>query len=359
MNDLLRELSDSGPNARLVVMPISRVQVERELQIGCFRVYPSGVLDLLQLRPIPNYSPLHAMPGAAVSCVRGQQLREAATSLTGFDLDVLKSSALVAFIADVEWDTFLDATHEDDIELLLRLSALAERAMDIVRFDLCRLDFPATLPGIVGSWEGSSPYLGALLYCQEDHESYLIAGEAGGYGAITSGIGLDLDQDRPEPLPSVSDGEVGAVVVHALSLLSDAMYSRNDTSKFLRAMTLMEYLANPDEFQRWSNVKGNIACHCAQTKPGYLQIMVRLHELSGLQDSSGAERGIRTLVIHHGKFLEEVIPDRLQRRALFAEMFGYIGAVVKDMLEHAELTWDQFTDYRRGLKVTLGVVEAR
>lgn len=357
MNNLLQELETIGHKARLVVMPISRVLVERELRIGRFRIYPPGELDLEQLRPIPNYSPFNGSVGSAANGVRGQQLREAATSLTGFDLEVLNGCALVSFIEEIEWDDFLEASHDDDIALLQRLSARAERAMDVVRFQLCRLDLPATLPGIVGSWTGSSPYLGALLYCLEDHESYLIAGEAGGYAAITSGIGLDFDLDHPEPLPSASDGEIGAVVAHGLSLLSDAMYSRNDTSKFLRTMTLMEYLANPDEYQNWSKAKGNIACHSARSKEQFLRISARMRELTSIKEPATVERGIRTLVIHHGKFLEEVIPDRSQRRALFAEMFGYVGAVIRDMLEHAELTWDQFTDYRCGLKVALGIVD--
>lgn len=357
MNNLLHELKTLGHMARLVVMPISRVLVERELRIGRFRIYPPGELDLEQLRPIPNYSPFNGSVGSAANCVRGQQLRMEATFLTGFDLEVLNGCALVSFIEEIEWDDFLEASHDDDIDLLQRLSARAERAMDVVRFQLCRLDLPATLPGIVGSWTGSGPYLGALLYCLEDHESYLIAGEVGGYAAITSGIGLDFDLDHPVPLPSASDGEIGAVVAHGLSLLSDAMYSRNDTSKFLRTMTLMEYLANPDEYQNWSKSKGHIACHSARSKEQFLRISARMRELTSVKEPATVERGIRTLVIHHGKFLEEVIPDRSQRRALFAEMFGYVDAVIRDMLEHTELTWGQFMDYRYRLKVALGVVD--
>lgn len=357
MDDLLQELEASGPKARLVVMPISRVLVERPLTVGSFRVFPPGELNLTKLRPIPNYSPLEDVEGATTGELAGQQLREAATSLTGFDLGVLNDNALVTFIEEIEWDNFLEATHNDDIDLLQRLSARGERAMDIVRFKLCRLDLPATLPGMVGSWEGSGPYLGALLYCREDHESYLIAGEAAGYASITSGIGLDFDNDHPEPLPSASDGEVGAIAVHALSLLSDAMYSRNDSSKFLRTMTLMEFLANPDEYQNWKKAKGNIACHCARSPERYLQILRRLKELTSIEDPQGVQRGFRTLVIHHGKFLEEVIPDRGERKALFAEMFGYVGVVLQDMLEHVELSWEEFSAYRLDLKVALGIAD--
>lgn len=356
MNDLLQELGTSGPKARLVVMPISRMLVERELRIGRFRIYPPGELDLEQLRPMPNFDLLrHLHAGERVE-ISGS-LREAITASTGFNLEVLNGCALVAFIEEIEWDDFLGASHSDDVDLLRRLSMRGERAMDLVRFHLCRLDLPATLPGLVGSWESAAPYLGALLYCQEDHESYLIAGEAGGYAQITSGIGLDFDWDCPEPLPSFSDGEIGAVVAHGLSLLSDAMYSRNDTGKFLRTMTLMEYLANPDEYQNWAKAKGNIICHVAKSKDQYRRLSDRMRELTSIKASPNVEQGFRTLVIHHGKFLEEVIPDGAQRRKLFAEMYQYVGAVMQDMFKRTEMTRDQFSEYRRGLKVALHVAD--
>lgn len=339
-------------------MPISRVLVERPLTIGSFRVFPAGEITLSRLRPVPNYSLDEDLRRSGVAELAGQRLREATTAVTGFDPTVLESSSVVAFVTEIDWDAFLDASHEQDVEMLRRLSGFAERAFDIVRFHQCRLDLPATLPGPVGSWDNSGPYLGALVYCLADHESYLIAGEAAGYSLISSGIGLDFDFDYPEPLPSASDGEVGAIALHALSLFSDAMYARNDTGKFLRTMTLMEFLASPDEYQNWKKAKGNIACHCAKSKQQYLQVIDRLKELTSIEGPDGAQLGLRTLVIHHGKFLEDVIPRQPERRALFRELHGYVGGVIGDMLEHVELSWEEYSARRQRLKVDLGVSAA-
>jgi hypothetical protein len=358
MDSLLQQLKSSDAKARLVIMPISRVLVERPLTLGSFRVFPAGEMDLSRLRPVPNYSPDEELKRSGMVHLTGQRLREAATSLTGFDLKALESNAVVAFVAEIDWDDFLEAAHEQDVELLQRLSACAERALDIVRFHQCRLDLPATLPGPVGSWENSGPYLGALLYCLGDHESYLIAGEAAGYSLMSSGIGLDFDFDYPEPLPSASDGEVGAIALHALSLFSDAMYARNDTSKFLRTMTLMEFLASPGEYQNWKKAKSNIACHCAKSKQEYLHILHRLKELTSIEGPEGAQLGFRTLVIHHGKFLEDIIPRQPERRTLFRELHGYVGAVVGDMLEHLELNWEEYSARRQSLKEDLGISDA-
>ena len=359
MDSLLRELKSSDPDARLVLMPISRVLVERPLIIGRFRIFPPGDIDLSRLRPLSNFSFEEALGGTNVLELTGQRLREAATSLTGFGLDTLESTALVGFIEKINWEEFLEAAHDRDVELLQRLSASAERALDMVRLHQCRLDLSATLPGPVGSWASSGANLGALLYCQTDHESHLIAGEAAGYASISSGIGLDLDFDYPEPLPAASDGEVGAVALHALSLLSDAMYARNDTSKFLRTMTLMEFLANPNEYQSWAKAKGNIACHCARSKQEYLEILHRLKELTSLESPDGTQLGLRTLVIHHGKFLEDLIPGQPERRALFHELHRYVGDAIKDMLGRVGLGWQEYSAHRQTLKVHLGVSDAR
>jgi len=261
----------------------------------------------------------------------------------------------MAFVAPMDWSAFLDATHDSDLETLRLLSAIAERAFDLIRLYLCRLDLPETLPGAVGTWTKSGPYLGAMIYCQQDNESYLIAGEAAGYTSITSGIGLDLDFEFLEPLPCASDGEVGAIAIHALSLLSDAMHARNDTSKFVRAMTLLEFLASPDEYKSWKKLKGDIACHCAHTKQEYLILIERFKELTSIEDSTGSQRGLRTLVVHHGKFIEELVPVKAARRALFRELQGYCFSAIDDMLSHSSLSWDKYGERRVALKDALGV----
>lgn len=358
MHNLVTELARRGPGTKLILMPLARVLVERPLVVGRFRVFPPGYVDLAALRPIRNHTLSHQVGPSGFAHLSGQKLREVNTSLTGFSADALNSNALVAFLADVDWNDFLDASHEDDLETLSLLSATAERALDLVRFYLCRLDLPDTLPGIVGSWNESGPYIGALLYCLEDHESYLIAGAAGGYAEVTAGIGLELDHEEPQPLPSAADGEVGAVAAHALSLLTDAMYSRNDTSKFVRTMTLLEFLANPNEYQNWKKAKGNIACHCTSTKATYLKLLDRFRELTSINGPNGEQRGLRTLLIHHGQFLEEAIPNRTDRRALFRELHGYCSSVIEDMLNRKSQTWIDFTVHRRTLKIALGVADA-
>ncbi len=353
LEHLLAEVASDPKNTKLVFMPISRLLVESVCSIGDVRVVPPGKINLDQFRPVPNKTLAEA--GKGVTHFAGQDLRELKTSLTGFGRDVLASMPLVVFTTTLDWDAFLSQDHESDIQLLRRLSATAERAFDLVRLHFCRFDLPDTLPGNVGSWVGSEAFLGAMIYTLPDHESYWIAGEAIDCSIVTKGLGLDLSIDLPDKLPSANDGEVASVAIHALSLFSDVMTANNDTIKFGRAMTLLEFLANPDEFENWKSLKGEIICHCASSKTDYHTRAHRFKELTSLVDAAGNQIGIRTLVVHHGRFLEDIVPDVSNRRSLFRELQAYAASVLEDMLANASMSWSQFQQFRLQKKQALGI----
>lgn len=336
-------------------MPLTRLLFYESFEIDDFYFFPPGSTDLVSLRPIPNKTLESARERADGIALEGQGLREVSTSLTGFDLEILANSPLVAFNVEIDWDEFLEANHEYDISLLKLLSSRAERALDIIRLHYCRLDLPNTLPGQIGSWEGSGENLGALLYSLEDHESYLIAGAAIECSVVVRGLGLELDANPQLALPNPKEGGVAGVVLHGLSLYSEALNSSNETIKFIRVMTLFEFLASPDEYQNWKKLKGDIACHCARDKASYLSLCERFRALTSSEDPSGKQIGLRTLIVHHGKLLPELVPGIKERASLFRELQGYAVAVLADMLSNAEASWEEYVEHRAQLKRTLGV----
>lgn len=356
MDDLLNDLMMNPSRKRLVVMPLTRLLFYESFSIDGFYFFPQGFVDLISLRPAPNKSLEIPRGEANVVVLEGPDLREVSTSLTGFDVDILVNSPLVAFNIEIDWDEFLGGEHEYDISLLKLLSSKAERALDIIRMFYCRLDLPNTLPGQIGSWEGSGEYLGALLYTLEDNESYLIAGAAVESTAIVRGLGLEFDENPQLSLPSPNDGEVAGVALHGLSLYSEALYSSNETIKFTRVMTLFEFLANPDEYQKWKKLKGEIACHCARDKTSYLKLCERFRTLTSIEDMSGKQIGLRTLIVHNGKLLPELIPNIKERASLFRELQGYACIVLTDMLSKADLMWSEYMEHRARLKRALEVM---
>lgn len=355
MKNLLDELKLSGARSHLIFMPLSRVLVEEPVSIGRFRLFPAGYVDLADFRPMPNHTFANVTAEGATA-IGGQALRECAISATGFSLDTLESSPILVFVAQLDWDALFEATHDDDIDLLRTLASMAERALDFVRFQECRLDLPDTLPGAAGSWCDSGAYLGAMIYNPDDCESYLIAGAAVESTAVVKGIGLDVSTlDFPEPLPAADDGEVAAVAVHGLSLLSEAMRAQSQTTKFVGVMTLLEFLANPYEYEQWQKLKGDIACHSAKSREEYLALCERFRQLTGYKNELGAETGYRTLIVHRGKFLNEILPSQVARQALFLELQKYCTSVVKDMLKNKDMSWVDFCAHRTALKCSIGI----
>ena len=352
LDHLLAQVAADPANTKLVLMPISRVLVESVCSIGDLRILPPGAVDLNAFRPIANKTMQFS---GDIAHFVGQDLREIATSLTGFDCEILAKTPLVAFVTTMDWDAFFCQDHEADIQLLRRISAIAERAFDFVRLHSCRFDLPATLPGRVGSWDGSNAFLGAMIYTFVDHESYLIAGEAIDSSIVVKGLGLDLNMDLPARLPTAADGEVAGVAIHGLLLFSDVMTASSDTIKFVRAMTLLEFLASPDEFKNWKSLKGAVICHCASSKEHYHQLAHRFKELTSLEDVAGNQIGIRTLVVHHGRFLEDIVPSEKDRRSLFRELQVFAASVLEDMLANTAMTLTDFQEFRAQKKKALGV----
>jgi hypothetical protein len=341
MGALADFLPSLGENRVLVLMPISRLLVEERIEVGSFRIYPPGQAEIDELRLIPN----EAFPDT-------QDLRQALSSLTGITAEVIESSPLIGFSVALDWDCFLRADHSADKALLRKLSQEGEKAMDIVRLEFCRLDPPDTLPGRVGSWVDSGQHVAALLYQSIDHESYLIAGPAI-TTAIVQGIGLDLDLPPSRKPPD--SGEVGALVQHALALFRDALETSNETHRFTRVMTLLEFLASPDSFQKMQDVKREIATHFANNANTYQRVLERFRELTS-KEENGTQTGLRTLIVHHGRYLEDLIPQEQDRRTLFRELQSYAHAVIDDMLLHSGFTWEQFLQFRKEKRQSILVV---
>ena len=103
-------------------------------------------------------------------------------------------------------------------------------------------------------------------------------------------------------------------------------------------MTLLEFLATPDEFKNWKSLKGDIICHSASDKTHFHKLAHRFRELTSLEDACGKQIGIRTSVVHHGRFLEDVVPDANDRRSLFRELQVFASSVLGDMLENATMS---------------------
>ena len=355
MKELLNELR-LNPANRLAVMPVSRLLIDKHFKVGKYHFFPPKALDVAALNPIIDNLVEDRMSKMNVAHFTAIELRTGTAALTGFNIDILEKNTVIAFIEEISIEDFYHGSHKDYIMHLQRLINQAEKAMDVIRFNYCRVNLPDSLPGRAGSWFNSNDYLGALIYSIEQKTSYLVACDAVECSIVVKGLGLEINTSPSLNMPEPNNGEVAAVASIALSILSEAMNSPNQTSKFIRMMTLLEFLSSPDEFQGWKKIKGEIASHVAIEKSSYHKLLERFRELTS-KTVDGKQIGFRTLIIHQGKALEELIPVFEDRLRLFDELQHYSGAVINDMISFGAMSWEQFQIHRDQIKVSLGVKE--
>jgi hypothetical protein len=352
------------PPSKLAIMPVSRLLIAAPFRIDRFLFIPAGGVDFTGFEfPPPADLQDHwddEIDGAYASMMT---LRNACTAMTGGIPKVFQNNTSVAFVVEEAAAAVNRTSHQEDVRFLSLLSQKAERAMDWIRFNFCRFDLPATLPGVAGSWTASNAFVCACILDFGRQPSEFVAGEAILHSIVSKGLGLELDEIQcarvdGDRLPSPLDGEVGSFAQHALRLFSDALNANTNTNKFLRAMTLLEFLAVPFEYQKLKESKKDIAAHVAGTHQEYIQILNRFHQLSDLKsDASGNQEGYRTLMIHHGRFLEEILPDIARQRLLFREIQSYTSTVIHDFLDRRHLKWTDICDYRRARRESLAAAK--
>lgn len=336
----------------LIVMPISRFKIYHNFNIGHFKFYPANIINLNELRIVPNDTFEQFEP------MKFLNLRELQSSVTGISIEVLQENILVAFPVQIDWPRFLSGDHLYYLTLIHKFSAEAEELMDLIRFNYCRMDLPNTLPGRVGTWEGSNGFSGALLYALEDNAGYLIGGSDITHSVI-AGIGLEIDGNDDllnEQFTLINGtGEVGSIARTALSLFSAVLESNTPTNKFIQAMILLDFMGNPYSYSNIKDFKKDIICHIAQSKNDYHRLSNRFKELTGKKDSAGNEIGYRTLIVHLGKRLESIIEDQSAMADLFLELQSYLGSNIKSLIDNSCQTWDNFMQYKAELRHNLGI----
>lgn len=346
----------------LAILPVSRFVIESEFTIGRYLFLPAGSFNINKLGVVPNKA-LEIAPsidvsgGFQIQRLAGQDLREVTTSATGVTKETFEGNTLIAFAADVNWDKYLSQSHSDDRALLSKLSSNGEKVLDLIRFNFCRMDLPETLPGKVGTWNCGQGFSAALLYNLLDNRSRIAAGSVLTH-AVVQGIGLELDKQQVslfnEAFEDYEDtvGEVGNIIKVALSLFTDVLESNDPTSKFVRAMSLLDFLASGSKFETLERIKTNIVTHVAKDKKHYHELCVRFKELMGGSNYDG----YRTQVVHMGKDISSILEnDPTKLKKLNRELQLYIGKAIHDMMKMSESTWNELNQYRESRRQLLKV----
>lgn len=319
--------------AHIAVMPISRTTVSRPVFYpGGFAFYPPGSLDLDQFSIAP-------VSAATKSLAERQSLA------SGVDRAVFDSHPLVVSPCGIDWQHFRQSNHAGHMDLIRAVSEIVDRGcLDFLRYRLCKIEPIDALPGRAGQVNSNPMMAGVLICSPQIGESRLIGGAAFTH-VLTRGLGLPMRQLEWDEIPA--HGEVGNIVAHGLSLYTALLEANSPTLRFIQALSILEFLAYPDEYRKFEDVKKIISRYVAKDHSQYQALLDRFLELTGKKDpDSGRIIGFRTQVVHIGKRLEDVVPAADARRQLFIELDGYIRAVIDHMISHSERSFAEYQSIR-------------
>jgi len=305
-------LQDCGgwlpPGSHLVLMPLDRVHLDYDpIRYDGIIFYPPEHVDLELLN---------------VSSWGSNSLAGKVSRASGIDSSTIAKHATVAFAAKFDWDNLWQQSYKTHRQFIRKLSEFVDkRYLDLARFRLCQLDLPDTLPGRAGQVASNYMMAAVIVYNAADQEARIIGSDAFSH-RVVRGLGLPLVRIDESEFPK--EGELGNIVQHALSLYTQLIEANSDTSKFIQALALLEYLADPEDYLKFKKVAKVVARYVARDKGDYHRVEDRFFELTGRKDPKTQECvGYRTRIIHIGERLEELVPDERERAKLFIEVSNH------------------------------------
>ena len=341
----------------LCLLPLTRVHADCAVLL-CEKMvfYPANSIRPSKLRvvwePKREYERFEAKNHAMhpeYATAEGNELHWIKSAATGVTADDLFRSGLLAFTLDLDWQAFLcPESHEAHLDVISTAAAHAEKRLNQLRFDYCRIDLPDTLPERAGLL-ANRQFSAGLFYRLQDNESYIIAGNVIRQRFVT-GMGLELDGVS---IPAFPAGETGNIAQRALQMHTDALEAPNDTAKFINLINLLEYVADPFAYLSMKKTKGTIARHVAGDRSEYEKILEDFKFLTSnaIEDKND---GLRHNIVHMGKRLEDML-GIVERKAALIRMNHYARIVIDDLLNLSDRSWSEVEQLRITYGKNLGL----
>jgi hypothetical protein len=342
IGDFWDKYSYEGSKEALILMPLARLISDDQITFDNGRIvlYPPAV-EWEHLNIQDPLRLLESIEGAESSLGWSQN---ASTRLGIADLEPLALCAQIMPIDDV---LFHSGNHKYHAQLIRDAADRIEELLDIVRFEQCRIRVPEGLPGRAGLIP-TSMFSAAVVYMPWSSTGLMIGNSIETH-AIVGGIGIDAYSGHYMP---VAGGEVAMLLRRGLAMFSEFLTAGRQTQQFMLGISLLEFLASPDEYTKMNDVKREIASLVATDKIEYHRICDRFRKLTS---EDGNSAGLRTQIVHFGRTFEDIVTDREQRLAVLEELEHYAGCCLQYMFDCKDETWDSFVQRRSGKRKSLGV----
>lgn len=228
-------------------------------------------------------------------------------------------------------------------KLITEALGIAEDVMNTFRYISSNFDKVSNLPQRAGYindiTSGFLMYYPDLGMADYIYDKYYVFNKALGEGLHIEVSQLESELNEHFMPLKLEQGEVGNILKHAFRLYSDVLYMPTATNKFMQAMSLIEYLSNPFEYENMQKVKSKIAPYSADSKKKYHEICDRFKYLTSLTEN-GVNIGLRTSIIHTGRTLEQMITNRYEIDLLLRELQTYICNFISGNIKYCDKEWN-------------------
>lgn len=220
----------------------------------------------------------------------------------------------------------------------------SDEIMSIFIYIYCNFDMVSNLPQHSGYIKDI--YTGILIFYPELGNSDFIFEKLKTTSTlIGNGMNIDISYDKEiiDKYMSIFNDdckEVGNIIKHSLRLFSNIIYNNNKTNKFILAMSLIEYLANPYEYTKMQKAKSFILPFSTDSKKEYHRMCERFLDLTG-KKVDGVEVGLRTCIVHNGKTIEELIDSDYKVNFILREVQDYICNAINSMVLLYREEWEE------------------
>lgn len=251
------------------------------------------------------------------------------------------SSAIISFPINHTLQNMLGTLMPSESDKLMKsVLSKAEDVINIFRYIYSNFDKTSNLPQRVGYING---VLSGLLvyYPQIKMYSYIAEKYQTSNFSLSKGLNVEVTNEFDKFLCILKPecGEVGNILRHAFRLYSDILYTSSATNKFMQAMSLIEYLANPFEYEKMQKVKTKVIPYSVDSKAKYHKICERFKVLTSLKDEDGKELGLRTLIVHTGKDLNDLVREGYEIDLLLRELQSYICNFINNIISYYKEDW--------------------
>ena len=317
MHNILTDLPRVEDYSFCYILPIERFSIDEKISFGDIVIYPKGTVNIDELLAL-NFS-----------------LNDRKS-----EVEKLKENALICFRAKSPVE--FSADPGNNFNLLNFAINYATPILDYIIFTFCDITDSKYLPGRAGQINSGETLL--LIFDDQGSPFTRIISEKVHTNTITYGKGLTIKKELqldPYLLSNSDVNEVGNIAKHCLRKYTQILESNSDTEKFIQTMMLFEFIASPDKYEKFQNVKSKIVSHIAQN-------MQQIHEISNefkYYSSGDSADGLRTQIFHTGKRIEELV-SKSELKNIFTKLHKYLVFCIKDLLMNYNKNWTEIENLR-------------